>query len=74
MLRWDRNGDVVINGERGNGILEHRFTANDDTFDNYTCTATIDDMSISQSVAVVGKCVSVFVCVCVCVTNHTNKL
>ena len=56
VLTWDRDGEVVDTGMMGDDTLQHHLTADNDTFGNYTCTATIDDMNVSQSVEVVGKC------------------
>ena len=81
-LTWDRDGTVVANGTMGNGILQHGFTANNDTFGTYTCTATIDDMGISQSIYVAGRCYMSYLFVCVrarvracmnaCARTHTH--
>ena len=58
VLTWDRDGEVVVAGMMGDDTLQHHVTVDNDndTFGNYTCTATIDDMNVSQSVEVVGKC------------------
>lgn len=58
VLIWNRDGIIVANGAVGSDILQHNFTANNDTFGIYTCISTIDNMEVSKSVNVVGmyKC------------------
>ena len=74
-LTWDRDGTVVANGTMGNGILQHGFTANNDTFGTYTCTDTIDDMGyLNQYMLLVGvicpTCVCVHACMRACDCMH----
>ena len=48
------DGSMVVNGTMGDDRLVYNFTANNNTFGNYTCSAAIDDMQISESALVVG--------------------
>ena len=68
VLTWDRDSIAVVNGTMVDDTLQHSFTANNNTFGTYTCTATIDDMAMFQSVDVVGMCYifCVWVCLSVC--------
>ena len=60
-----RDGTMVATGMMGDDRVVYNITASDDTFGNYTCIATIDDMEMSESVLVVGtyvQCVCAHVC------------
>ena len=72
VLIWDRDGATVIDGDLGNDTLEYSFTADNETFGNYTCTATIDDMNATESVEVIGMCYipCVSVCLSVCLSVY----
>ena len=59
-----QGGIIVATGTMGDDRLVYNFTAADNTSGNYTCSATIDDMQMSESVLVVGVCVYVFKLVC----------
>ena len=48
------DGSMVANGTMGYDSLVYNFTADNNTFGNYICSAAIDDMQISESALVVG--------------------
>ena len=58
VITIERDGIVVENGTMGNDRVVYNFTASNETFGNYTCTATIDDMQMNESMLVVGMCKS----------------
>ena len=72
VLTWDRDGTVVENGIMSADTLQHSFTANDSTFGTYRCTATIDDMNITESLDVIGMCYipCISVCLSVCLSVY----
>ena len=49
-----RDGTVVENGIMGDSRVVYNFTASNNSFGNYTCIATIDDMEANESTLVVG--------------------
>ena len=78
VITIQREGSTVATGTMGDDRLVYNFTAIDGTLGDYTCSAAIDNMEMSESVLVVGMynvCVyvCVCVCVCVCVLSYTER-
>ena len=56
VITIQREDGIVVTGAMGDERVVYNFTASNETFGNYTCTATIDDMQMNESMLVVGMC------------------